>query len=256
MQRKRDPAGVGDAAAHQTGYGDAGCVGGAHDLPGLRSDQADPEHARDRHEGDVEGSHGGLGSRERGSPRAGGIGLSRRQDAAPARGGHIRPPVGRSSKCSAYWAVSDGSCRRRVHERTPWARSPARPPLRPTPTARAAAALPVRLGQALQGLPRQRRRRVAVRRADVRGPAGECDWVALREFVPAGTAPADGGRGRVRRRGQGTYRRGGQRAARASPRLWCATTGTSGSRPRWPTSRPTRAGTSPMRCGWVWRPTW
>ena len=48
----------------------------------------------------------------------------------------------------------------------------------------------MRIGPPLQGLPRPGRRDAAeLVRARFEGLAGECDWVALRELVPAATAP-------------------------------------------------------------------
>ena len=69
------------------------------------------------------------------------------------------------------------------------------------------------------------------------GLRGECDWVALREFVPAGTAPLTLADDAFDGAAEGRTVMASA-CCPASPPHWCATTATSGSRPRWPTSRP------------------
>ena len=111
-----------------------------------------------------------------------------------------------ATPCSAYWAAPEGASTSRdsdvtqpplmqacppCRKRTPWARSPA--PSRAVDTAatgsarvspaRAAPAAATRPATAAATAPR----RMSSRR--FAGLPGECDWVALREFVPAGIAP-------------------------------------------------------------------
>ena len=144
-------------------------------------------------------------------------------------GGHHRPPGVHAGAARTSRALTSPA----------WRRSPAPSPVRPRRRrGRPAPALPVRLGQALQGLPRCRGRRGRrLRRPAVRGAAVGVRRRRAARAGAGGDGPAHGARAR-RPDGAALHP-----AARWPRRRWCATAARSGSASRCSTTSATRRAT-------------